>query len=561
MLQLNIRNFALIESLSIDFQDGFHVFTGETGAGKSILIDAISYLLGAKFSRDNIRYGENKIAVEGIFAISKDETRAILEENGIDFDDSLIIYRETFQNGKSIIKVNGKAVIASLLKKITSTLINIHGQHENQGLLEENMHIEYLDYFGEEEYKNALNDYAGLYKRYMDIEKELIRLNNKIGKSENKLEFLKFQLDEIANANLSIGEEEDLENRFNILSNSEKIITTLSNVINQLDSDDDGNVSVLHSIQNVMKDLRSISKYVDLSFIMSSFEDFYYSIKDHSNSLKDLLYNTNFDESELNKINLRLYNLNILKKKYGDSIEDILKYRESLEIEYDELSNLDKLIEEMNLEKRDLYEKLLKRAENLHKKREEISENLSEKIMDELVFIGMEKAKFKAAIVSDKLNERGMDKVTFLISANPGEPLKSLDKVASGGELSRIMLALKTIFINKDDIPSVIFDEIDTGVSGKTAESIGEKLYSLSRGHQVFCVTHLPQIASFSDVHFHIKKEVINDKTFTRVLKLSEDEKVKEIARMISGENITKASLNNSKEMIKFSSLKKVKFN
>jgi len=561
MLQLNIRNFALIESLSIDFQDEFHVFTGETGAGKSILIDAISYLLGAKFSRDNIRYGENKIAVEGIFAISKDETRAILEENGIDFDDSLIIYRETFQNGKSIIKVNGKAVIASLLKKITSTLINIHGQHENQGLLEENMHIEYLDYFGEEEYKNALNDYAGLYKRYMDIEKELIRLNNKIGKSENKLEFLKFQLDEIANANLSIGEEEDLENRFNILSNSEKIITTLSNVINQLDSDDDGNVSVLHSIQNVMKDLRSISKYVDLSFIMSSFEDFYYSIKDHSNSLKDLLYNTNFDESELNKINLRLYNLNILKKKYGDSIEDILKYRESLEIEYDELSNLDKLIEEMNLEKRDLYEKLLKRAENLHKKREEISENLSEKIMDELVFIGMEKAKFKAAIVSDKLNERGMDKVTFLISANPGEPLKSLDKVASGGELSRIMLALKTIFINKDDIPSVIFDEIDTGVSGKTAESIGEKLYSLSRGHQVFCVTHLPQIASFSDVHFHIKKEVINDKTFTRVLKLSEDEKVKEIARMISGENITKASLNNSKEMIKFSSLKKVKFN
>lgn len=561
MLQLNIKNFALIENLSIDFSEGLHIFTGETGAGKSILIDAISYLLGAKFSRDNIRYGENKIVVEGVFPIEKKQTMDILKENDIDFDDNLIIYRETFQNGKSIIKVNGKSIIASLLKRITSTLINIHGQHENQNLLQENMHIEYLDYFGEKQYKNVLIEYQDLYKKYLDVEEELNRLNLKLGKNDNKLEFLRFQLEEIINANLTPDEEEDLENRFNALNNSEKIITTLSNVINQLEYEEDGHKSMLHSIQYIIKDLKGISKYVDVNSIIDGFDEFFYSVREYNNSLKDILENTNFDQAELEKINLRLYDINILKKKYGDTIEDILEFKDNIEKEYEELVNLDELIESIKKKKRDLYDELVKKANTLHKCRVDVAESLDEKIMDELSFIGMEKAIFKVEVVLGKLNSRGMDDVAFLISANPGEPLKKLEKVASGGELSRIMLALKTIFINKDDIPSVIFDEIDTGVSGRIAESIGEKLYSLSKGHQVFCVTHLPQIASFSDVHFHIKKEIVKDKTFTKVLKLNEEEKILEIARMISGEKITEAALNNSKEIIKLSSRKKMKFN
>lgn len=561
MLQLNIKNFALIENLSIDFYDGLNIFTGETGAGKSILIDAISYLLGAKFSKDNIRYGENKIIVEGVFSAFKEETKNILRENDIEFDDNLIIYRETFQNGKSIIKVNGKAIIASILKKITSTLINIHGQHENQNLLQESMHIEYLDYYGEKQYKHILNEYKDIYERYLTVEDEINRLMSKIGKNENKLDFLKFQLEEISNANLKIGEEEELENRYNTLSNSEKIMTTLSSIIGQIDSEEDGYKSILHSILYIVKDLKSIDKYINVKDIADDFEDFYYSIKEHSNSLKDILDNTNFDQAKLDEINSRLYDLNILKKKYGDSIEEILEFKKNLEIEYDELINLDYLIEDKKKKKQNLYKGLLEKAEILHKNREEVAKTLDAKIMDELSYIGMEKAKFKVNVIKDKLNERGSDKVTFLISANPGEPLKNLDKVASGGELSRIMLALKAIFINKDDIPSVIFDEIDTGVSGRIAESIGEKLYSLSKGHQVFCVTHLPQIASFSDVHYNIKKEIINDKTFTKVSKLNEEEKIKEIARMISGENVTEAAINNSKEIIKYASCKKLKFN
>lgn len=562
MLQLNIKNFALIENLSIDFSEGFHIFTGETGAGKSILIDAISYLLGAKFSRDNIRYGESKIIVEGIFSVDKDETIDILKENDIDFDDNtLILYRETLQNGKSIIKVNGKSITASLLKRITSTLITIHGQHENQNLLQENMHIEYLDYFGEERYKDILSEYKDLYKRYLDIEDELIRLNQKIGNNGNRLDFLKFQIEEIYNANLAVNEEESLEKKIDALNSSEKVIATLSNIINQLEYEEDGHNSILHSVQYMIKDLKSISKYVDVNTIMNDLQDFYYCLKECNNSLKDTLENTSFDQDELDRINLRLYNINMLKKKYGNSIEEILEFKNRVETEYEELINLDELINEVKRKKELLYDELIKKAETLHKKREDVATILDGKIMNELRYVGMEKAKFKTNIISDRLNDRGMDKVVFLISANPGEPLKNLDKVASGGELSRIMLALKTIFINKDDIPSVIFDEIDTGVSGRIAESIGEKLYSLSRGHQVFCVTHLPQIASFSDVHFHIKKEILDDKTFTKVLKLNEEEKIKDIAKMISGEKITEAALNNSKEIIKFSSSKKMKFN
>ncbi len=557
MLQLNIKNFALIENLSIDFSEGFHVFTGETGAGKSILIDAISYLLGAKFSKDNVRYGEDKIVVEGIFAIDSDSTKRILIENDIDFEDTLIIYRETLKNGKSIIKVNGKAIIASLLKKITSTLINIHGQNENQNLLQESMHIEYLDYFGAHYYKDELKEYKDIYVKYMDMEEEFNRLNSKNIKGGNKLDYIKYQLDDITSSNLKAGEEEELEERYNVLNNSEKIINTLSDILEDLDGEDDKR-SISYRIKHVVRELGSINKYINVESIMNCLDDFYYGLKDNALEIRNILEDTSFDPFELEKINSRLYDIALLKKKYGDSIAQILQYKENIEKEWEELIHLDELLEDIKNKRKLLQDELINKSYKLHEKRVEISKNLDEKIMNELSYIGMEKAKFKVNVELDKLNDKGMDRVSFLISANPGEPLKNLDKVASGGELSRVMLALKTIFIDKEDIPSVIFDEIDTGVSGRIAESIGEKLYTLSKGHQVFCVTHLPQIASFSDVHYHIKKEIINDKTFTRVLKLNEEEKVEEIARMISGKNITKTSLNNSKEIIILSSKKKL---
>lgn len=560
LLQLNIKNFALIEELSISFDNGFNVLSGETGAGKSILIDAINYVLGGKFNRDFIRTGEDKTFVEAIFTLENEKSKEELIKQGIEYEDWIIISRETFQSGKSIAKVNGRSIILSQLKMLTETLIDIHGQHENQNLLSYSNHITYLDYFGEEALKKYLNKYKNLYKELNEIENKILNLAGKNGEREKTIDFLKYQLEEINAANLKIEEEEELEERYNILSNSEKINKSLSLSYKMLYDGDENTSSIIDSIGSIVRDLKSVENHMEkIKKISVSLEEIYYNLEENTRDIREIKDTIYYDEEELNIINSRLFQIGSLKKKYGNSIKEILSYRDKINVKYEELINSEAIIEELNHKKGIIIKELKEHALEIHSLREKFANILEVKIKEELNYIGLEKSTFKVSVeLKEELNENGLDKVQFLISTNPGEPLKPLEKVVSGGELSRIMLALKTVFVNKDKIPSVIFDEIDTGISGRIAQSVGEKMYCISKTHQVFCVTHLPQIACISDVHYQVAKEVVNNKTYTSINKLNDKEKSQEIARMIGGTEVTTLTLRHAEEMISLANHKKL---
>lgn len=560
LLQLNIKNFALIEDLTISFEKGFNVLSGETGAGKSILIDAINYVLGSKFSKDLIRTGENKTFVEAIFSMENPKTEEILKAQDIECDDLIIISRETFQSGKSIAKVNGKSILLSSLKSISSTLLDIHGQHENQNLLSNENHIHYVDYYGEDNIRRLLENYREKYYKLNEIEDKISQLLGKDGEKEKLIDFFKYQIDEINSANLKEGEEEELEEKYKILSNAEKINNTLNMCYNNLYTNDEGVLSIYDGLSMVIKEISSLEKNLPkVKDIKGSLEEAFYNIEGSIEQIRSIKENIYYDEKELEYINSRIYMINSYKKKYGNTIKDILNYRDKIKLQYEEMINSSEIVEKLKKDKAKIIEELKVEGEKLHKKRCGIAESLETKIKGELNFVGLEKSTFKINVeLEDKFTQNGLDKVQFSISTNPGEPLKPLEKVVSGGELSRIMLALKTVFVDKDKIPSVIFDEIDTGISGRIAQCVAEKMYTISKGHQVFCVTHLPQIACISDMHYWVSKEVKEDKTFTRVRQMSENEKEYEIARMIGGSEVTKLTLEHAKELINMANLKKI---
>lgn len=559
LLQLNIKNFALIEELTINFEKGLNILTGETGAGKSILIDAINYVLGDKFNKGLIRTGENRTFVEAIFDVENSNTVKVMNEMDLECGDLLIISRETFKSGKTVAKVNGRSLLLSDIKKIAGTLINIHGQHENQELLDVNSHIHYLDRFGEDKLYTFLSEYEIKYKKFLEIDKKIKNFAVEDGEKEKLADFLKYQIEEINNANLIIGEDEELDQRYSILNNAEKINNVLSSCFNILYNSDDDFMSVYDSLNKVIRELRSIEKHVEkLKIITSSLEESYFNIEQNIFEIRDILESVTYDKDELEFVNRRIYQIDSLKRKYGTTIEEIINYKSKIEKQYDDMMNSNKIIEELKKERVYLSEKLLEDAKKIHNIRTAIGKELESKIKSELDYVGLEKSVFKIDInFQEDFFVNGCDKVQFLISTNPGEPLKPLDKVVSGGELSRIMLSLKTVFVNKDEIPSVIFDEIDTGISGRVAQRVAEKMYLISKFHQVFCVTHLPQIASMSDNHFLVSKEVKDVKTFTNIKKLDKVEKEHEIARMIGGSVITELTLKNSKEMVNLASKRK----
>ncbi|HBJ2610192.1 DNA repair protein RecN [Clostridium botulinum] len=559
LLQLNIKNFALIEELSISFDKGFNVLTGETGAGKSILIDAISYVLGGKFNRDLIRTGENKTYVEAIFSIENESTERILKNQGIDFEDILIIGRETFQYGKSIAKVNGKSVLLANLKEITSTLLDIHGQHENQNLLSCENHINYLDYFSEKELYSIMEKYKGEYLNLLNIENKIKELSGGDESEREKLmDFLKYQIKEIGETNLKEGEEEELDNKFLELSNAEKISKVLNNSYGILYGGLEEESSAFDSLGYVIREMESINSIDKVTSICQSLKDAYYIIEESIRNIGDIKDNIYYDENELDRINSRLFQISTLKKKYGATIKEIIEYKDKIEKQYKDMINSEEIIEKLNNERKKVLNNLKEIAMQMHNIRVKYAEELEVRVKEELSYVGLSKTRFKINVdLVSSFFKSGCDKVEFYVSTNPGEPLKPLDKVVSGGELSRIMLALKTVFVDKDKIPSVIFDEIDTGISGVVAQSVGEKMYSISHGRQVFCITHLSQIACMSDNHYYIHKEVLQDKTYTRVTKLSEEDKEIEIGRMIGGSNLTDITLQNAKEIIKIADNKK----
>lgn len=559
LLQLNIKNFALIEDLTVSFDKGFNVLSGETGAGKSILIDAINFVLGSKFNKDLIRTGENKTFVEAIFTVENPKTIEILKELEIELEDLIIVSRETFQTGKSIAKVNGKSILLSTLKLISSTLLDIHGQHENQNLLMPENHIFYVDYYGEDNIKKILYNYKEKYNKLNILQNKMSELLGKDGEREKLLDFLKYQIDEINTANLKENEEEELEEKYKMLSNAEKISKTLKDCYMNLYSGGEDAASIYDSLGIVIKELALLqSNLPKVKEICDSLQDAYYNIEGSIEQIRGIKDNIYYDEKELEFINSRIYQINGFKKKYGKSVKEIINYKDKIKSQYEELVNSSEIIENLKKEKNRLKEELKIEGEKLHSERCKIAQNLEIKIKNELDFVGLQKSVFKINVeLEDKFTHSGMDKVQFSISTNPGEPLKPLEKVVSGGELSRIMLALKTVFVDKDQIPTVIFDEIDTGISGRIAQAVAEKMYSISKKHQVFCVTHLPQIACISDVHYWVSKEIKNEKTYTRVKKMNKEEKEYEIAKMIGGSEVTRLTLEHAKELINMADSKK----
>jgi DNA repair protein RecN (Recombination protein N) len=560
LLQINITNFALIEQLSISFDKGFNVLTGETGAGKSILIDAINYVLGGKFSKDLIRTGENKTYVEAVFSIENNKTTEFLKESDIEFEDLVIISRETFQSGKTIAKVNGKSLLLTNIKALSSTLLDIHGQHENQNLLESASHIYYLDSFGDKNLHEDLEDYKSTYRRYMEIENEINKLHGRDGEKEKLIDFYRYQIDEISKANLKKNEDTELESQYSVLANAEKINKSLGNSYELLNSGSDNSMSVYDSLGIAIKELRGIQKHIEkVKVIADSLEEAYYNIEENSEEIRKLKDTIQYDEGKLEFINSRIYQIGVYKKKYGNTIDEILEYKNKIEKQYDELVNSSEIIEKLKLEKKARLNELQTKVNKLHNIRTNIASELEKAVKRELSYIGLEKSSFKIdVLLTDSFNENGGDKIQFLISTNPGEPLKPLERIVSGGELSRIMLALKTVFVDKDHIPSVIFDEIDVGISGRVAQSVAEKMYSISNTHQVFCVTHLPQIACISDVHYLISKEVKANKTYTSVIEMNNEQKQYEVARMVGGAEVTKLTLEHAKELIQLADLKKI---
>lgn len=553
LLQLNISNFALIESLSISFENGFNVLSGETGAGKSILIDAINYVLGVKFTKSSIRTGENKTFVEAVFSIKNSKTMDLLKSLEIDYNDILIISREAFQSGKNITKINGKTVLLNQLRMISATLMDIHGQHESQTLMNSENHINFLDSFGYSALEEEKEQYRIYYKNLKDIELKINQLSKKTGDKDKIIDFLKYQIDEIEKAKLKDGEDIDLEERYSIISNSEAINKTLCSSYEKLYTGKEQILSIFDNLGVVIKELRSIEEHSDeIKSVANSLEESYYNIEENISIIRDLKDKIEFDDKELEYLNNRLYTIDGLKKKYGKTISDIKEYREKIMKQYEELVNFSEIIHKLSIDKEDIYTKVVNQGKKIHIIREQVAKTLEQKILNELKYVGLGKSVFNIKIEFNKqnINENGGDRVKFFITTNPGEPLRELEKVVSGGELSRIMLAFKTVFVDKDNIPSVIFDEIDTGISGKVAQSVAEKMYTISNNHQVFCITHLPQIACISDVHYLIEKKIVDNKTFTFVNRLTLKEKEKAIAKMISGSEITNLTLENAKEMI-----------
>ena len=554
LLQLNISNFALIEALSISFEGGLNILSGETGAGKSILIDAINYVLGVKFSKNLIRTGENKTYVEAIFTIENDKTIEKLESNNIEYEDMVIISREAFQSGKTIAKVNGKTVLLSLLKEISVTLMDIHGQHENQALMNPENHIGFLDNYGEALLSKSKTEFKKYYDELKAIDAKINELTEKTGDKDKVIDFLKYQLDEIDSANLKPLEDTELEERYAIISNSETISKVLSDSYERLYNGNDESLSIFDNLGVIIKELRTVEKHSEkIKTIAASLEEVYYNIEQNVTEIRTVNDNIEFDDRELEAINNRIYAIDALKKKYGKTLEEISAHREKIKVEYEQLLNCADIIKELAAQKEKLHKDLFVEAKKIHSFREKLAKELETKVMQELKYIGLEKSIFKIEVnySTEYINDEGCDRVQFFITTNPGEPLKPLEKIVSGGELSRIMLAVKTVFVDKDKIPSVIFDEIDTGISGRIAQSVAEKMYIISKLHQVFCVTHLPQIASMSDIHYLVEKQISNGKTYTLVSKLSKEGKENAIAKMLGGSELTKITLDHAKEMIK----------
>ena len=527
--QLHIKNIGIIDEITINFDEGLNILTGETGAGKSLIIDSINAITGSRLSKDIIKNGENSALVEACFF----------------GDEDIILRREFYHNGRNICKVNDNMVTLTNFKELGESLIDIHGQHDNQSLLNEKTHIDLLDSFADKEISVFKNKYIELLKEYKATKIEIDKSFGDPVERARRLDLLKYQNDEIINSNLKLGEEEELDARRVLIMNYEKIAKSLNNSYSLLDS------SVTEGLSSAIHEISMISDF-DKKYeeILQGMNDAYYSLKDASSEMARLIDDADFDENEQREIEERLDLIFSLKRKYGNDIESILKYNDEIEKEINYLENSDEIVNKLQEKLSNLELELKECALKIRAIRKQVAKIVEEKINEQLQDLEMKKAyiefEFKE---SESFLEDGMDIVQLLIATNVGEGLKPLSKIASGGEISRVMLAIKTILCNYDNVPTMIFDEIDTGISGQAGKAVADKMKIIGKTHQVICVTHLPTIAAAGNSNYFIEKVVENDRTKTKITKLNEDEVIGEVARILAGKDITKAVLEHAKEI------------
>ena len=564
LAELSIKNFAIIESLSLSFEKGLTVLTGETGAGKSIIIDAIHLLIGGRGSAEFVRYGEAKAEIEGLFLLEQDDHPCYNKcaELGIDISDGMIVLRrEITESGKSICRINGKLVTIATLREVGATLVDIHGQHEHQELLDESKHLRLLDEYGGERIREALEEYGALYAAYERVKRQLQKLNENEQQMAHRLDLLTFQLDEIQKAQLQPDEDEQLMEERRKIVNFQKIYEALQSSYEALYGEQRG----LDWIGLAMNHLDHVSDLdASLKQAQEVVSNCYYLLEEVAHQLRGQLDGLEYDPLRLDEIESRLNEINHLKRKYGKTVRDILEYAAKVEEEIETIQHRDDHIHKLQAELQSITADLLVEAKHIGELRMQYAKQLIDNIHQELKDLYMEKTTFDVVFrkrqgayddpladgVPVKLHASGIDEVEFYISTNPGEPLKPLAKVASGGELSRIMLALKSIFSKHQGVTSIIFDEVDTGVSGRVAQAIAEKIYRVARHSQVLCISHLPQVAAMADTHLFIAKETVDGRTKTTVEALNEEEKINEISRMISGVEITQLTKQHAHELL-----------
>ena len=544
---LHIENIAVIECADISFDRGFNVLTGETGAGKSIVIDAISAILGQRAYRDMIRTGTNKASVRAVFTdVPK---LPWFEENGVDYDPETIIQREIHLDSKNICRVNGSLVTVSILNKLGIQLINIHGQHDSASLFDEANHLTFLDDFAAN--LEIRSVYAEKYTAVEKLRREINRISMDEGEKLRRMETLKYQIAEIEKANLTAGEDEELEARRKLLQNSEKIATGLNDAVENLygGDDTDGAASLLATAERA---LARVSKFSDqIAQLHEKVADLMYQVQDAAELARDVQYELSYSADELDQIESRLDVIHKLRRKYGVTCADILEYLEKAKQELDEIEFADDHVERLKKKLQKAEKEAWDAALLLRENRKETAEKLSARILTELAQLDMPKVQFACQFTELELTAIGADAVAFYMSANVGEALKPMSKVASGGELARIMLAMKNVLAEQDKVNTLIFDEVDTGVSGRAAQKVAEKLKSVARNKQVLCVTHLPQLAAMGDTHLLIAKGERDGRTYTTVTPLDLEGRKRELARIIGGANITETTLKSAEEMLR----------
>ncbi|WP_100104453.1 MULTISPECIES: DNA repair protein RecN [Streptococcus] len=550
LLEISIKNFAIIEAISLHFEKGMTVLTGETGAGKSIIIDAMNMMLGARATTDVIRHGAPKAEIEGLFSVENSRLlQEIFDEQGLELGDEIIIRREILQNGRSISRVNGQMVNLSVLRAIGQHLVDIHGQHDQEELMRPQLHIQMLDEFGDTAFWDLKETYQTSFDAYRKMRKQVLEVKKNQQEHKARIEMLEFQMAEIEAANLQAGEDLALNQERDKLLNHKNIADTLTNAYSMLDNED---FSSLANVRSAMNDMESVEEYdPEYREISSSLSETYYVLEDISKRLEAIIEDLDFDGNRLMQVENRLDLLHTITRKYGGTVDDVLLYFAKIREEYNLLTGNNLSSEDMEAELKKLEVNLVDLAGQLASARHDLAQQLEAEIKQELQDLYMEKAQFQVRFSKGKFSREGNEMVEFYISTNPGEDFKPLVKVASGGELSRLMLAIKSAFSRKEGKTSIVFDEVDTGVSGRVAQAIAQKIHKIGQHGQVLAISHLPQVIAIADYQFFIEKISNDHSTVSTVRLLTVEERVEEVAKMLAGDDVTEAALTQARELLR----------